>query len=481
MSPYVHVLDVSQGGMGRVEVGLRRTGTFERLYAIKRLHPHLAQDPQFRHMFMDEAKLAGLVDHPNVVSVLDVSEDEQGPLLAMEYVEGLTLFELIGRTPHPLPMQVSLRLAAMVARGLHAAHELRDHAGQRLDLVHRDLSPQNVLVSWSGQAKVTDFGVAKALGNITRTATGTMKGKLGYASPEQLRYQPLDRRSDLFAFGVCLYELLTANRLYPSRGEWEGPRRILEEPAPDVGLERPDTPSSVVELCFRLLAKDAAKRPETAEEVARVLEAATRLLELEEGTLDTADWLEAEHGALRASCRIELEQAVQRAVDGVRSDRGQRTSLFAPRSRRWWRAALTATLVLAAATAGAVLTREALGGDEDAREIGAAQSSGPLSPTSSEPVASDPAATAVTPSEAAAREAGPEAARGPVAPEQDARRAAPRPSTEAARAPRGGAAQGQQPRAQRPRPAQRPAQPGTTASEPPTGTPSRGLGIVREY
>lgn len=267
---------IAEGGMGRVDLVVRQDGAFRRLFAAKRLRSAFRDDPAFRNMFKDEARLAGLIQHANVVGVLDVGEDEEGPFLLMEYIDGVPVVDLIRqarKTGSPLPLPVVLEIAAAAATGLHAAHIQSDEHGQPLSLVHRDVSPQNLLVGFDGVVRVTDFGIAKAFGRSSVTTVGTIKGKLGYLSPEQLRFEPVDQRSDLFSLGIVLYEMLTSRRLYPNR-DGNGPRRILQEPPPDVGLERDDVPNAVVELVFDLLAKEADDRPATAKEVADVLASA---------------------------------------------------------------------------------------------------------------------------------------------------------------------------------------------------------------
>ncbi|MGE0791278.1 MAG: serine/threonine-protein kinase [Sandaracinaceae bacterium] len=270
---YRRIEIIAHGGMGRVELVARQEGRFRRLYAFKRLHPHLI-DEDFESMFFDEARIAGLIDHPNVVSVLDVGRDHEGPYLVMPYVHGLSLAQLIKlacNASFSIPAAVVARIGLDVARGLHAAHEVRSAAGELLGLVHRDVSPQNILVGFDGVARITDFGVAKALGQSTRTSTGVAKGKHSYMSPEQIRLAPLDRRSDLFSLGVVLFEALTQARLYSGAGT-DGPQRILEEPPPDVGELRQDVPPAMVELLFDLLAKRPEDRPADAAEVVTRLE-----------------------------------------------------------------------------------------------------------------------------------------------------------------------------------------------------------------
>jgi serine/threonine-protein kinase len=293
-SEYVRIADIASGGVGQVVLALRREGSFERLYAVKRLRAELRDDEDFRTMFFDEARLAGFVRHSNVVSVLDVGEDDEGPFLVMDYVEGVPLSAIVRhsqRSGTEVPLQIALRIVIDAARGLHAAHEVLGPDGEPLRLVHRDVSPQNILVGFDGVTRVTDFGVAKAFGRTTQTVTGVLKGKLGYMAPEQLRFQPVDRRADLFALGVVLYELLVGGRLYRSSEEYDGVRRILEEPPPDLGDKREDAPPRLVELVFSMLAKSPEQRPATALEVVRVLEEVLGEVEASDGRMDVSQYV----------------------------------------------------------------------------------------------------------------------------------------------------------------------------------------------
>jgi serine/threonine-protein kinase len=291
---YVRLFELASGGMGRVDVALRSQGSFRRLYAIKRLHPHTRNDEAFRSMFLDEARIAGLLRHPNVVSVLDLGEDDGGPFLVMDYVDGVSAANLLRRirkSGELLPVQLATSIVSQAAAGLHAAHELTDHDGRALSLVHRDVSPSNILIGFDGVVRVSDFGIAKALGRRTRTDSGVLKGKLGYMSPEQLRFREPDRRSDIFALGVVLFEMVAGRRLYSSSKDGSAPLRILEEPVPDLGDERPDLPPKLVDLCFRMLAKDRVHRPETARDVAAELDAVTSELVAAEGRLEIGDFV----------------------------------------------------------------------------------------------------------------------------------------------------------------------------------------------
>ena len=293
-SAYTQVATIAQGGMGYVELVFRREGRFLRWCARKRLHEQFRSDPAFRSMFMDEARLAGLVRHPNAVGVLDVGEDDEGPFLIMDFVEGVSLARLIAEgvaAGRPVPMQVAMRICMDAAQGLHAAHEVRAEDGTVLRLVHRDVSPQNILIGFDGTVRVTDFGIAKALGNTSRTSAGVLKGNMGYLAPEQLRFEDADRRSDFFSLGVTLYELLSGLRLYPNKSGFDGTRRILTEPPPDIGEVRSDVPPELCELLFELLAKERESRPATAVEITSRLESILAALIAEEGSVTVGDYM----------------------------------------------------------------------------------------------------------------------------------------------------------------------------------------------
>lgn len=388
------VCRLAEGGMGRVDLAIHRAGDFRRMYAVKRLHPHLASDPEFRGMFLDEARIAGRLRHPNVVGVLDVGEDEQGPYLVMDYVDGLPLSNLIRlsrATGEPMPVQIALRLSLDIVRGLHAAHELAID-GRPLGLVHRDLSPQNVLVGFDGVARITDFGIAKALGRSTRTATGVLKGKLAYMSPEQILAEPPDRRSDLFSFGVVLFEMLSGRRLHARATA----AQIVDAAPPDIGELRADVPDELVQLSFELLARRREARPHDAREVARRLDTIYAGLLAEEEPADVADYVELVAGAARREQERTLAEAMEEAERSMEHRAAPR------RGRRWLLVA--GVLLCGAVAAGAV----ALWPEDDAG-------------ARAEPVATPPsgAASRVAPSGAASRVA-PSGAASSAAPSTDA-------------------------------------------------------------
>jgi eukaryotic-like serine/threonine-protein kinase len=312
---WVRVRELAAGGMGRVDLVLRRGGSFERLYAVKRLHPHLREDTEAERMFLDEARIAGLIRHPNVVSVHEVGEDEDGSFLLMDYVEGIPLNRFLRehkmREELP-PLVLCMQIAVQIAHGLHAAHTLTDSHGQHLHIVHRDVSPQNILLGFDGLARLTDFGVARAIGRSSHTAAGVLKGKLRYMSPEQLRFEELDFRSDLYSFGVVLYELVTTEHLAGDRSAEALARATLLEPPPDPGEARADLPPALIELMFELLAKSPDARPSSAKEVADRLESIrVELLAEDPAPPDLGAYLERWFGDERTRLRDETQARVR--------------------------------------------------------------------------------------------------------------------------------------------------------------------------
>jgi serine/threonine-protein kinase len=424
--------------MGYVELCVRREGRFLRWCARKRLHQQFRSDPSFRTMFMDEARLAGLVRHPNAVGVLDVGEDEDGPFLMMDFVEGVPLSRLIAEAAEvgrSVPMQVAVRICADAARGLHAAHEVRSENGVLLGLVHRDISPQNILVGFDGTVRVTDFGIAKALGNVSRTSAGVLKGNMGYLSPEQLRFEEADRRSDFFSLGVTLYELLSGCRLYTNKDGFEGTRRILTEPPPDIGEVRSDVPPELCELLFELLAKKRESRPATASEIDGRLEGILAALIAEEGSITISDYMSQhfdramreQRATLAAYLRkLEALPAPLGFAEGLRSiDPGasaEPVALTPARRRARGRVWLPATLGAAlAAVAGLVVGTQARWPTSTAAP-GLARATATVAAVSAEPSAPEPPRT-----ESLAAMTTPDTSRIPLVPPADRRALIPAP------------------------------------------------------
>jgi serine/threonine-protein kinase len=210
--------EIASGGMATVHLArLLAVGGFARTVAVKRLHPQFAKDPEFVTAFLDEARLAARIRHPNVVPTLDVVATEGELFLVMEWIQGESLAKLRRLAKGGVPLPIACGVLAGALHGLHAAHEAHSERGEPLKLVHRDISPQNILIGIDGVPRVTDFGVAKAAGRVQTTREGKIKGKLRYMAPEQLLGKPLDRRADVFAAAIVLWEVLARRRLF--RGE----------------------------------------------------------------------------------------------------------------------------------------------------------------------------------------------------------------------------------------------------------------------
>ncbi|MCB9667506.1 MAG: serine/threonine protein kinase [Myxococcales bacterium] len=267
---------LASGGMGSVYVG-RQSGMagFERLVAIKTLHPHLAEEDQFVNMFLDEARLAARIRHPNVVATLDISESPlDGYFLVMEYVEGENLAALLKRSVMSgshLPVTIALRIVLDALQGLAAAHSLTERDGKRLNLVHRDVSPQNVLVGADGISRLTDFGIAKAEVNVSTTRHGQLKGKLSYMAPEQATHGRVEQRSDLFSMGIVLWEALTQKRLFRGKTNAETLHKVLISDAPSPSSVRKDL-APFDNVLKRALARAVEERFQTAQEMIEAIE-----------------------------------------------------------------------------------------------------------------------------------------------------------------------------------------------------------------
>lgn len=270
---------LGQGGMARVLLTVT-TGPagVQKLLVVKEIRPELANDAEFVTMFMDEARLAARLNHRNIVHTYEVGLDTDGdhprPFIVMEYLEGQSLQALINRVKRDkMPIEVYLRVLTHALAGLHYAHELKDFDGSPLDVVHRDVTPQNVFVGYDGQVKLVDFGIAKAAGSAARTEAGTFKGKLGYVAPEQIDGSDVDRRADIFSVGVMIWEAIARRRL--TAGETEGSvlhKRTHGTHTP-IRQVAPDVPERLAAICDRAMSLERDKRHATAAELQAEIEA----------------------------------------------------------------------------------------------------------------------------------------------------------------------------------------------------------------
>jgi serine/threonine-protein kinase len=312
LGAYELVASLGEGGMGTVCIARRSgPGGFHRFVAIKRVHAHLAKEREAVAMFLDEARLAATVSHRNVTQIYELGESEGTHFLVMELVDGVTLSTLSSLGPIPLP--VALHAVSEAARGLHAAHEARDREGRALNLVHRDVSPSNVLVGFDGSVKVSDFGVAKAEGRLSRTETGLVRGKASFMAPEQALGEDVDRRADVFSLGVLLHELATTERPFGSGASAEVLLRIVQNARPPVKSIAPELPDPLCDVIERCLAPERASRFPTAGAVADALDALRASL-APCSAADVARWMEDSLGADWGARRAQLA-ALEAALD----------------------------------------------------------------------------------------------------------------------------------------------------------------------
>jgi serine/threonine protein kinase len=274
---YQCLFGIGRGGMGSVEVALDRCPDgSQRIVALKRLLPESARDPRRTEMFLREARLAAMLLHPNVVHAFAFGENNGELFLSMEYVEGESLSSVLTaarESGYPLSPTLVATILAEVCDGLHAAHELRNESGEPLNVVHRDVSPHNVMIGFEGVVKVLDFGVAKFEAASQQTRTGEVKGKMAYMSPEQALGDGLDRRSDLFSVGAVLFECLAGRRMWGSGTDLEVMRRLALQDPPSLAQAVEGVPPALLTLFARLTARDRSVRPENARDVAVALRA----------------------------------------------------------------------------------------------------------------------------------------------------------------------------------------------------------------
>jgi serine/threonine protein kinase len=294
--------EIASGGMATVYLArLTGMGGFQRFVAMKRLHPHLATEKEFVEMFLDEARIAARIHHPNVVPILEVGASQLGYYLVMEYIEGDTLARLLARSASSgrrLPVSIALRVAIDMLSGLHAAHELHDDKNQPVNLVHRDVSPQNVLVGQDGIARITDFGVARAASRLNATRAGQLKGKIAYMAPEQAAgAEQLDRRADVFSAGVVIWESLAQKRLFKAENEAATLSRVIAEPVPQLSQIVPAVSAEVSAVVMRALERDPDKRFPTCAAFADALEAAAAATDKVAAPRDLAGYLSEVMGA----------------------------------------------------------------------------------------------------------------------------------------------------------------------------------------
>ena len=278
---YEIVRKIATGGMGEVFLA-NQTGPvdFRRQVVLKKLHPKFTTDPQFVTMFLNEARIAANLAHPNIIHIYELFEDGEGYVIAMEYVRGGTVLSLLrsleATGTRGLPFGPLIRIATSVCEALYYAYNEPDPDGMSRHVIHRDVNPSNVLVGYDGQVKLVDFGIAKVLAEEGVTHATTIKGKYGYLTPEQIKCAPLDQRSDLFSVGTMLWEMSVGKRLFQRDNEMQMMYAILEEPIPSPAEHLSDYPADLERIVMKALARDREDRYADANALADDLRAVAR-------------------------------------------------------------------------------------------------------------------------------------------------------------------------------------------------------------
>jgi len=284
---------LATGGMAQVLLAYTQTPGGPAYHVVKRVRPDQARDQHFVQMFLDEARLAALLRHPSIVQVFEIA-DRGEFYFSMEYVHGEDLRRVlmeVHRAHDKVPIALITGVVAAAAEGLHYAHQLVGHDRQPLGIVHRDVSPANILVGYDGSVKLADFGIAKAALRTVETRSGTLKGKVSYMSPEQVLGRPIDHRSDVFALGIVLYEIATARRLFKGENDFLTMSAIVHGEIPPPSEHRPDLPRALEEIIMTALATEPADRYQSADELRGELESFMQSLGMRMSPRSIADYM----------------------------------------------------------------------------------------------------------------------------------------------------------------------------------------------
>jgi serine/threonine-protein kinase len=360
--------ELSSGGMASVYLA-RADGParFRKLVALKRVHPHLAKVDDFIEMFLDEAALAARIDHPNVCSVFDFGREGESYFLAMEYLVGEPLSRILRRL-RKRPPRDTTRHAAMVARliadaceGLHAAHELRNERGEPMHVVHRDISPDNIFVTYDGVPKIVDFGIASARERIHKTTTGLVKGKHAYMAPEQLGEGPVDRRADIWSMGVVLWESLCLRRLFRRETQVKTLYAVTGDAVLPPSVVLPSLPGELDGVVDRALTRDLDARCPTARDLSTELRRFLSALDEPLGAPEVAEWLRElfPEGRQQKRRLVEVAMSLPDAPEPVVADEAAAAEATEPEPRRRaWVPLAAALALLGLAAGGYVAVRE---------------------------------------------------------------------------------------------------------------------------
>lgn len=292
IGPYILQRKVARGGMAELFLAdyVRRDG-FRRKVAVKRILPHLAGNKDFINMFTREARLAALLQHPNIVQIFDYGKIENAYFIAMEYIDGKNLGEILSAMNQGLTVEQTVFIILQICKGLDYSHTKRDDKGKAFHIVHRDISPQNMLISYQGEVKISDFGISKARSEPSLTQAGVVKGKLAYLSPEQALGESINQQADIYSLGLVFYETLTGKRVYKFSSDIEAIRTIPKKDIDPLTKSMPDLPEEVNRIVMKCLEKDKDSRYQDVSALYTDLLACKKELKFTFDTADLADFM----------------------------------------------------------------------------------------------------------------------------------------------------------------------------------------------
>src|SRR5947207_12273033 len=295
--------------MGRLYIAERRgIEGFVKIVALKRIQPHLADSKQLREMFLNEARIAARLEHPNIVATYELGEVDGNYFISMEYLPGEDLSAIIaGCGDGPMPLDIAAALAQQAAQGLHYAHEARDGQGRSIGLVHRNVSPRNIFVTYHGVVKLLDFGVVRGP-EKQKSIPGVFKGKYGYCAPEQLEGRQIDRRTDVFCLGIALWECLTGARLFDGDSDAATIDAVRSRRIEPPSALRPDVPADLDAITLRALARDPERRFRTAHDMSEELDRFLTARDERPTNKSVGRWMETIFGAERATLKKAISQ-----------------------------------------------------------------------------------------------------------------------------------------------------------------------------
>ena len=315
LGKYQLVAEIARGGMGVVSLAVA-TGParFSKLLVVKELKPELVEDVSFLEMFLEEARLAARLNHPNIVQTYEIGAEGKRHFMVMDYLEGVTLSSVLRKKGDAFTLAMHIRVLCETLQALDYAHNLKDFDGTHLGIVHRDATPQNVFLTFDGTVKLVDFGIAKALDSVVETRAGVLKGKPAYMAPEQIT-GTVDARADIFSIGVMLWEAIVGRRMWHKKGDVEILTKIIKGEIPTLAETKPDAPKELIRICDRAIAKAREERYSTAAELQADLEAYLASSKTDVSPRDVAKVV----ATLFASDRVKTKEVIEKHIASLKS------------------------------------------------------------------------------------------------------------------------------------------------------------------